>query len=101
MHSYRRSAEILSIVRYHAKAKVHLHGHRHICPGTSYDGQTLFINSAICDIYNHPSSPAIVFDYPQDDVKRRKHEEKEKEKEDEKKQDSKEVKRKDEENEES
>ncbi|XP_041452889.1 metallophosphoesterase MPPED2-like isoform X2 [Lytechinus variegatus] len=56
--------ELLSTVQRRVRPKYHVFGHIHEGYGVTTDGQTTFVNAAICDVHYRPCNPPIVFDLP-------------------------------------
>lgn len=56
--------ELLSTVQRRVRPKYHVFGHIHEGYGVTTDGQTMFVNAAICDVHYRPCNPPIVFDLP-------------------------------------
>lgn len=56
--------ELLSVVQNRVRPRYHVFGHIHEGYGVTTDGQTVFVNAAICNIKYSPVNPPVVFDLP-------------------------------------
>lgn len=56
--------ELLSVVQNRVRPRYHVFGHIHEGHGTTTDGETMFVNAAICDVRYRPVNEPIIFDVP-------------------------------------
>lgn len=56
--------ELLSVVQNRVRPRYHVFGHIHEGHGTTTDGETVFVNAAICDVRYRPVNKPIIFDVP-------------------------------------
>lgn len=56
--------ELLTVIQRRVRPRYHVFGHIHEDYGMTTDGQTTFINSAICDVNYQPVNAPIIFDLP-------------------------------------
>lgn len=54
--------ELLSVVQKRVKPRYHVFGHIHEGYGITTDGQTMFVNAAICNVHYKPVNAPIIFD---------------------------------------
>lgn len=56
--------ELLNVVQNRVRPRYHVFGHIHEGYGTTTDGETMFVNAAICDFRYKPVNAPIIFDVP-------------------------------------
>uniref|UniRef100_G3MPS1 Calcineurin-like phosphoesterase domain-containing protein n=1 Tax=Amblyomma maculatum TaxID=34609 RepID=G3MPS1_AMBMU len=56
--------ELLSVVQHRVRPRYHVFGHIHEGYGVTTDGETVFVNAAICDVQYRPVNAPIIFDMP-------------------------------------
>ena len=61
--------DLLHEIQHRIKPRVHVYGHIHEGYGTSFDGQTLYVNASNLDLGYEANNPCIVIDLPLDQTK--------------------------------
>lgn len=56
--------ELLGVVQRRVRPRFHVFGHIHEGYGMTTDGQTVFVNAAICDVRYRPVNAPLIFDIP-------------------------------------